>query len=236
MFEVKVTNNRASTTRGELLTKGQIGAQVQFAFNDHWADMKKTAVFKRCGKTIDVMDTVWNGDIVTVPPEMTEEAGLLVYVGVYGVSADGKRITPTIYAPLGVVALSAEPAGDSSTSPTLPVWAQLQNEIQAMLDATKIYYVDLDGSFPNYTYRGNMGDIKAAYESGKVLYCRCKIGKFIGTLPLFIPIPNEHTWIFSGAGALTSEGEALLFNPQMLTVAVSMFGVSAQITQLMPVD
>lgn len=32
MFEVKVTNNRASTNRGELLTKGQIGAQVQCKF------------------------------------------------------------------------------------------------------------------------------------------------------------------------------------------------------------
>lgn len=76
MFEIEVTNNRASAKRGELLTKGQVGAQVQFTFNDHWTGMKKTAVFKRCGKTIDVVDSEWNGDIVTVPPEMTEEAGL----------------------------------------------------------------------------------------------------------------------------------------------------------------
>lgn len=51
MFEIEVTNNRASTKRSELLTKGQVGAQVQFTFNDHWTNMKKTAVFKRCGKT-----------------------------------------------------------------------------------------------------------------------------------------------------------------------------------------
>lgn len=129
MFKIKVATNMASTTRCELLTKGQIGAQVQFMFNDHWSDMKKTAVFKRCGKTIDVVDSEWNGDIVTVPPEMTEEAGLQVYVGVYGVSADGKRITPTLYAPLGVVALGAEPDGDPSIDPTLPVWAQIQGDI-----------------------------------------------------------------------------------------------------------
>lgn len=132
MFEIEVTNNRASTKRGELLTKGQIGAQVQFAFNDHWTGMKKTAVFKRCGKTIDVIDNEWNGDIVTVPSEMTEEAGLLVHVGVYGVSEDGKRITPTLYAPLGAVALGAEPDGDPSTDPTLPVWAQIQEQIGDM--------------------------------------------------------------------------------------------------------
>ena len=129
MFEIEVTNNRASTKHGELLTYGQVGAQVQFTFNDHWTNMKKIAVFKRCGKTIDVMDSKWNGDIVTVPPEMTEEAGLLVHVGVYGVSDDGKRITPTLYAPLGAVALGAEPDGDPSTDPTLPVWAQILEKI-----------------------------------------------------------------------------------------------------------
>lgn len=134
MFVIEVTNNRASTKSSELLTKGQIGAQVQFMFNDHWSDMKKTAVFNRCGKTIDVVDSEWNGDIVTVPSEMTEKAGRQVYVGVYGVSEDGKRITPTLYAPLGVVALGAEPDGDPSTDPTLPVWAQIQGDIDNIKD------------------------------------------------------------------------------------------------------
>lgn len=136
MFEIEVTNNRASTKRGELLTKGQVGAQVQFTFNDHWTNMKKIAVFKRCGKTIDVMDSEWNGDIVTVPPEMTEEAGLLVHVGVYGVSEDGKRVIPTLYAPLGAVALGADPNGDPNTDPTLPVWAQLQAHIGDLSNLT----------------------------------------------------------------------------------------------------
>lgn len=93
-------------------------------------------MFKRCGKTIDAVDSEWNGDIVTVPPEMTEEAGLQVYVGVYGVSEDGKRITPTLYAPLGTVALGAEPDGDPSTDPTLPVWAQIQAQIGDLSNLT----------------------------------------------------------------------------------------------------
>ena len=157
MFEIEVTNNRASTKRGELLTKGQIGAQVQFTFNDHWTGMKKTAVFKRCGKTIDVMDSEWNGDIVTVPPEMTEEAGFLVHVGVYGVSDDGKRITPTLYAPLGAVALGAEPEGDPSTDPTLPVWAQLQEEIEQSRDHTKLENRDVADQHPMDAITGLVG-------------------------------------------------------------------------------
>lgn len=129
MFEVTVTNNRASTKRGELLTEGQVGAKVHFSFNDHWTNMKKTAVFKRCGKTIVLTDTEWDGETAPVPPEMTEKAGQLVHVGVYGVSEDGKQITPTLYAPLGVIAKGANPDGDPSTDPTLPVWAQIQREL-----------------------------------------------------------------------------------------------------------
>lgn len=91
--------------------------------------MKKTAVFKRCGKTIVLTDTEWDGETAPVPPEMTEKAGQLVHVGVYGVSEDGKQITPTLYAPLGVIAKGAKPDGDPSTDPTLPVWAQIQREL-----------------------------------------------------------------------------------------------------------
>lgn len=134
MFEVTVTNNRASTKRGELLTEGQVGAKVHFSFNDHWTNMKKTAVFKRCGKTIVLTDTEWDGDTVPVPPEMTEKAGQLVHVGVYGVSEDGRQITPTLYAPLGVVAKGAKPDGDPSTDPTLPVWAQIQGDLDNVRD------------------------------------------------------------------------------------------------------
>lgn len=129
MFEVTVTNNRASTKRGELLTEGQVGAKVHFSFNDHWTNMKKSAVFKRCGKTIVLTDTEWDGETAPVPPEMTEKAGQLVHVGVYGVSEDSEQITPTLYASLGVVAKGAKPDGDPSTDPTLPVWAQIQREL-----------------------------------------------------------------------------------------------------------
>lgn len=432
MFKIKVATNMASTTRCELLTKGQIGAQVQFVFNDHWSDMKKTAVFKRCGKTIDVVDSEWNGDIVTVPSEMTEEAGLQVYVGVYGVSEDGKRITPTLYAPLGTVALGAEPDGDPSTDPTLPVWAQLQAQIgdlsnlttedktslvAAINEAAKsgggsgggkdgtgiesitykgedesggnmytvlltdgtsyditapkgakgdkgdaggkgvpgkaatiqvgnvttgaagtpasvsnvgtdesavfdfsiprgdkgadgadgadgitphigdngnwylgstdtgkpsrgetglqgpvgpvgpqgpqgekgvdgktpvkgtdywtaadkqeiiddihsAYYIDLEGKYPNYTCSVAMGDIKAAYNSGYNLVCRCTLGVYTATLPLFVPMPDFNTWIFSGSGALT----AMNFPAQMLTIAIVNGKVQASNTRLASMD
>lgn len=160
MFEVTVTNNRASTKRGELLTEGQVGAKVHFSFNDHWTNMKKTAVFKRCGKTIVLADTEWDGETAPVPPEMTEKAGQLVHVGVYGVSEDGKQITPTLYAPLGVVAKGANPDGDPSTDPTLPVWAQIQGDLDRAIKVVK-HYVD---TYADPLYHGAR---KKTYTSGQ---------------------------------------------------------------------
>lgn len=155
MFEVTITNNRASTKRGELLTEGQVGAKVHFSFNDHWTNMKKTAVFKRCGKTIVLTDTEWDGETAPVPPEMTEKAGQLVHVGVYGVSKDGKQITPTLYAPLGVVAKGADPNGDPSTDPTLPVWAQIQGDLDEAVKVVPQNFTDDEKAqaFSNITDR-----------------------------------------------------------------------------------
>lgn len=79
-----------------------------------------------------------------------------------------------------------------------------------------VYYIDLAGSYPNYTCPVAMADIKAAYEAGKMLECRLAIDPYLATLPLFIPIPSANTWVFSGSGALT----AMNFPAQSLTIAI----------------
>lgn len=90
------------------------------------------------------------------------------------------------------------------------------------------YYIDLAGKYPNYTCPVAMDDIKTAYNSGYNLVCRCTLGKFTATLPLFIPMPAANTWIFSGSGALKSMG----FGAQSFTVAITASGVVAQQTWL----
>jgi hypothetical protein len=90
------------------------------------------------------------------------------------------------------------------------------------------YYVDLAGTYPNYTSPVTMDDIKTAYNSGYNLVCRCTLGAYTATLPLFIPMPAANTWIFSGSGALKSMG----FDAQSFTVAITANGVVAQQTPL----
>lgn len=113
----------------ELLTAGMAKAvSVRFAFSAEWDGLTKTAVFTNGRATIDVLPAKWDGDTVTVPPEILAVAGRYARVGVYGTNASGV-VLPTVWATLGKVQPAAEPSGDPSTDPTLPVWAQLQEII-----------------------------------------------------------------------------------------------------------
>jgi hypothetical protein len=92
----------------------------------------------------------------------------------------------------------------------------------------EVFYIDLEGNYPNYTCPVALADIAAAYEAGKVLECRCTMGTYTATLPLFIPIPEAGQWIFSGSGELADMG----FPAQTFTVAVTFAGVQASNAKL----
>lgn len=91
-------------------------------------------------------------------------------------------------------------------------------------DIQPAFYIDLEGEYGSYQCPVSLEDIKAAYEAGKSLYCRCRMGSYTATLPLFIPVPLANTWIFSGSGALS----AMSFAAQAFTVAISSSGVQAE--------
>ncbi len=109
--------------------------------------------------------------------------------------------------------------------------AELMSDM-GFADGAEVFYIDLAGDYPDYNCPVAMTDIKAAYEAGKVLECRCAMGKYTVTLPLFIPMPIANTWIFSGAGALTAMG----FPAQSLTIAIVNGTVQASDTRLASTD
>lgn len=113
----------------ELLTAGMAKAvTVEFVFSNDWSGLTKTAVFSAGRTTVDVLESTWDGNKVVVPHEILEDAGPIARVGVYGANADG-LILPTVWVTLGKVMPAAEPSGDPGADPTLPIWAQLQNQI-----------------------------------------------------------------------------------------------------------
>ena len=124
--EVKVAKTTCETTRLVPIPKGIVGATVSIEYTDSaWDGLQKTVVF-RSAVTKDVLAA---GNDVVVPAEVVSRAGVNLYMGVYGVGADGRMVIPTIWTELGLVNGAAAPSGDSSTNPSLPVWAQIQAAI-----------------------------------------------------------------------------------------------------------
>lgn len=122
----------------ELLTAGMAKAvTVEFVFSPEWDGLTKTAVFSNGKTTVDVLAASWDGDTVPVPHEVLAIPGRHARVGVYGADESGV-VLPTVWVSLGKVQTGADPSGDVSADPALPVWAQLQKQI-GDLDDLKTY-------------------------------------------------------------------------------------------------
>ena len=122
----------------EILTAGMSKAvTVQFVFSPEWDGLTKTAVFSNGKTTVDVLAANWDGDTVPVPHEVLAVPGRHARVGVYGADESGV-VLPTVWVSLGKVQPGADPSGDASADPSLPVWAQLQKQI-GDLDDLKTY-------------------------------------------------------------------------------------------------
>ena len=131
---IKITANGvcARAQRLEPLTSGMVGAKVAFELSPDFDGLTVTAVFTNGAVTKDVLNP---GDECFIPPEVLESAGKTVKVGIYAVRGS-ELVIPTVYAPIGVVLPGADPSGDTSTSATLPVWAQVEAMIGSLDDLT----------------------------------------------------------------------------------------------------
>lgn len=124
--EVKVSKTTCKTTPLVPIPKGIVGATVSIEYTDSaWDGLQKTVVF-RSAVTKDVLDA---GSEVVVPAEVVSRAGVNLYMGVYGVDAANNVVIPTIWTELGLVNGAAAPSGDTSSDPSLPIWAQIQGMI-----------------------------------------------------------------------------------------------------------
>lgn len=135
MTEITINRTCAIIDRCEQFTSGRVGARIKFSFSSEWAGLNKTAVFTNGGTTIDVLNVT---DECVIPHEVLAISGKKLKVGVYGFTADDdgniEIAIPTVYAELGKVAKGADPSGDESTEPSLPVWAQIQNDVSDLDD------------------------------------------------------------------------------------------------------
>lgn len=120
-IEITVTGSDAKVTKNGVVVSGTVGLPVAFSFDEAWDGLQKTAVFRVNGKSLDRVNIA---DTTTVPWELLQKPGCRLFVGIYGTNADGSLQIPTLWADLGVIQPGADPSGDESADPTLPVWAQ----------------------------------------------------------------------------------------------------------------
>lgn len=125
--EIYVNGVTAVASRVKKIPKGIIGATVKVTFANEWADLAKTAVFQG----VVTKDVLVDGNSITIPAECVDKSGYRLRVGFYGV-ADETLAIPTIWTELGTIRDATDPSGDTSTDPTLPVWAQLQDQVDNM--------------------------------------------------------------------------------------------------------
>lgn len=165
---IKITANGvcARAQRLEPLTSGMVGAKVEFVLSPDFDGLTVTAVFTNGAVTKDVLNP---GAECFIPPEVLEIAGKTVKVGIYAVRGS-EIVIPTVYAPIGVVLPGADPSGDTSTSATLPVWAQIEAMIGSLDDLTTEAKNNLVAAINEAAQSGGGASIAMRVDGGYIQY------------------------------------------------------------------
>ena len=125
MIKVRYSKVNGRCMLREPLTSGMVGQPIHFEYSHDFDGLALTAVFTNSKTTVDVLNP---GNQCVIPHEVLDTVGEVVKVGIYATRGD-ELVIPTVYATIGVVLNGADPSGDVSADPTLPVWAQIQGII-----------------------------------------------------------------------------------------------------------
>ena len=121
-----------NSTTGRCLTRKQIparlvGGTVSVEFADPiWHRLNKTVVF-RCEQS---RNAEFDGTTAVIPWELLQQPGKRLYFGIWGNDPDSDLQIPLIEVPIGVVEESTNPDSTPGADPTLPIWAQLRQDIE----------------------------------------------------------------------------------------------------------
>lgn len=131
---IKVIYNKTCgrCVQSEPLTSGMVGQPIEFEYSPDFDGLTLTAVFTNGKTTVDVLNP---DKQCVIPHDVLDTVGTVVKVGIYATKGN-KLVIPTVYATIGIVLKGADPSGDVSADPTLPVWAQIQGIIGNLNDLT----------------------------------------------------------------------------------------------------
>lgn len=166
---IKVIYNKTCgrCVQSEPLTSGMVGQPITLEYSADFDGLTLTAVFTNGKTTVDVLNP---GSQCVIPHEVLDTVGTVVKVGIYAVKGD-KLVIPTVYAAVGIVLKGADPSGDVSADPTLPVWAQIQGIIGNINDLNTEAKNNLVAAINEAAKTGSGGaSITMRVDSGYIQY------------------------------------------------------------------
>jgi len=119
-------------TESEMLAAGMVGKQVRFRFSEDWEGLRKVAIYQAgavSASTVDVQETD------TIPAQVLAEPLQRLYVGIYGINADGSVVTPTVFVEGPFIHISATLNDDPDFDPENTFWIRLE---EAMGELTEL--------------------------------------------------------------------------------------------------
>lgn len=128
-----VNGAEAQASVSGTLTSGMVGVPVTIEYDETWDGLTKNLVC-RCSEwdlESGEQRTILNVGNTAVVAHEVMQAGKYLYLGLEGYSPDGNLVIPTTWARSEFqIQSGANADADPSTEPTLPVWEQLQTQIE----------------------------------------------------------------------------------------------------------
>lgn len=131
---------KASAEVHGVLTAGMVGIPVTIEYDESWNGLSKNLVcrgglgydnFRGESRTF-----LGVGTTAKVAPEVLI-AGNVLYLGIEGYNADGSLVIPTTWARCGIIQDGVKTEGGPSEDPTLPIWSQLQTQIDQLPESVE---------------------------------------------------------------------------------------------------
>lgn len=201
---IRVSGVEAVAVDVKKITAGLTGAEVVMEYTDPlWNGLTKKVIFDGA-ETVSAVET---GDRVIIPVEAVRQEGVLLRVGVYGVSSDEELAIPTIWAEIGNVLPAVPGKSVGPGSQATAEWAQILAMIGDLRNLTTEAKANLVAAINEAALSGGPGgsggvnetELKAAVESalteakesgefdgpkgedGKSAYAYAKEGGYTGT-------------------------------------------------------
>ena len=131
---LKVNGAEIRASVAGTLTSGMVGIPVTIEYDEAWEGLTKNLVC-RCSKSgfdNEEYRSILNVGNTSVVAHEVMQAGKHLWLGIEGYSPDGTLVIPTTWAMCGVIQRGANTGDDLSADPTLPVWGQLQAQIDRL--------------------------------------------------------------------------------------------------------